>query len=235
MDKFAIMLGLSLSLIGVFIKYLPSMLSPYNTMSAEKLKNVDLKKIASLYQKGFLIIGLATIGGYYFFNVIKMPLFAEIFTIIPILAFTPILLAKAQKYDKNETRKIVKWLPTIFLGVIFIFVISLIGYGIMPTKIIINNNSLKITGQYGITTPIDQIEKCELLEKLPRITTKTKGMAMSNIRKGHFKMDNFGKCRLILTLKNPPYIFVELKNGDKIIFNSSDSTSTKEHFKSLMQ
>lgn len=233
MEMIALLFGLSFVGIGFLMKKYPNMISPYNTMPAEKKKNVDINAIASLYQKGFLIIGLSTIGVYYLFDLLNMRLVAQISTMVPVFVLTPILMIMVQKYDLNKRSKLSKLFPPIIIGVIFVVTGVMVGYGIQPTKVIINDNSVEFTGQYGITVSTDQIQRSELLEHIPRITAKTNGLSVDGIYKGHFHVDGLGRCRLFLRLPNPPYLLVEMQNGDKILFNSPDASYTKEVFEKL--
>lgn len=233
MGTFALIFGLFFIGLGFFIKKYPNQISPYNGMSAQKKKNIDIEAIALLYKKGMIIIGVATIGTYYLFDLLKMPVAAQIGALVPTFAIMPILLIMIQKHDHNRQRKIIKFLPAGILFVIFIGAGIMMITGIQSTKAIVGGDSIEFTGKYGITVPFDQIKKCELLKHIPRIGSKTNGFAVAGICKGHFRLDEFGKCRLFLRFPNPPYLFLELHSGDKILFNSPDSLYTKAVFEKL--
>lgn len=235
MDLFIILFGATFIGVGFFVKKFPNLMSPYCYMSEEKKKNVDLKAIASLFQKGFLTLGVMTIGGYYLFDFFKMRLVAELFMVVPIFVITPILLIRALKYDHNEGRKIVKLAPAILVLAIFVVIGISMSYGLTPTKAVVEDQLITFTGQYGIQIPLDQIKKVELLPKRPLITRKINGLAISGISKGIFVLDTWGKCRLFLRGSTPPYLFIERKNGGKILFNSPDSLYTKHVFQKLKQ
>ncbi len=220
-------MGLFIIGLGFFIKKYPDTLAGYNTMPAVKKKYVDIQKVASVYKNGMIAIGVTTIALSAILNYLKFYEYAVIALIFPLFIGILILIPIAQKYDHNKQSKLKKMLPVIIVGSITIIVALAIYGDSRPTKVILKGNDIEFTGKYGLTISKDNIKKVELLNNIPRVKKRTKGLGLGNILKGHFTLENFGSCRLFLHLPNPPFLYIELNNGNKILFNSTDSQYTK--------
>lgn len=202
-------------------------------MSAAKRKNVDIESVANLMKKGLIIIGVTTAIFSATLFWIKLPTLASIALIAPLLFGTLILITLTQKYDLNKKSKFKKSFPLIFISVIIIIVISFILHGSLPTKVNMLDRAIEFTGQYGVTVQYSQIDKVELLKIIPAIKMRTNGLGLGNILKGHFLLNELGKCRLFVKLPNSPYLYIETKNGEKIIFNSEDANYTDQIYREL--
>lgn len=208
-------------------------MSGYNTMSAEKKKNVDIEAIASIMKKGLIIIGITTAISSSILFWLNLQTLTIIALIAPLLLGTLVLITITQKYDHNRKSKFKKSFPIILISTITIIVASALLYGSQPTKVKIMDNAMEFTGKYGITVPFNQIEKVKLIKNIPPIKMRTNGLGLGSVLKGHFLLDEFGKCRLFLKLPNPPFLYIETKNGEKIIFNSQDSDYTNQVYQEL--
>lgn len=216
------------------------LISGYNTMSKEKQTNVDTEGLGRLmglysYANGgvFILAGILNALGLEYALVI-----AIIFTAIS----TIYLLKKAQKYDgntydkegvaqmgksKQTTRAIV------FTVVTLIFVVGLMYFSMKPTKVTFLEEGLEIHGMYGDVYLWDEIEDATLLEKLPTITLRTNGSAISNHLKGHFNTKEMGSVKLHVNKQYPPFINLET-NRKNIIFNLKDAEETQQIFDEIL-
>lgn len=70
---------------GFLVKKYPNLIAGYNTMSKVEKKNVDIEKLSTFMQNGFIIIGLLVIVGYYFFKLIGIELIAN--SVMPVSIF----------------------------------------------------------------------------------------------------------------------------------------------------
>lgn len=235
MIVFNLLFGLSIVGIGFFVKKYPDMISGYSTMSEEERENVDILSVASTLKKGMVIIGIVTMICPTVFSWLKLPELAVISIIAPPLIGILILTLLVQKYNHNKQSKFKKQLPALIVVTTIIIVSIMLFHGSRPTKVFISDNNIEFTGQYGLTVQTSEIEKTELLNNIPRIKLRTNGLGLGSIQKGHFILDEIGKCRLFLNLPNPPYLYIELKNGDKIIFNSTDSHYTEEVYEKIRE
>ena len=237
-----VVIGLLLGLIniglGVYIMKHPHMIAGYNTMSEEKRKNVDIENIATIFKSGMIVIGITTIIGTTVFSILNLNTLALISLIAPMFIGILILIAITQKHDHNKksrSKKIGLILFTIAILIIIAATFFTIQQGSVETKVIFNQNNIEFTGQYGLTIDREQIKRIELKDKLPKIELRTNGFSLGNILKGDFRVDSLGACCLFLHLPNPPYLYLELTNGKKIIFNSKTPQYTENVYNSLKE
>ena len=140
---------------------------------------------------------------------------------------------KEQKYESSGVNALKHWhartILCTFVVIPFLIATPFIFSSRLPlAKAIFNDQSVEFTGPFGTIVPFENIVKFELLEKIPIITYKIRGEAISGVYRGFFQLNEFGACRLLLKTKHPPYLYIEQSNGEKMIFNSTDSTYTKD-------
>lgn len=111
---------------------------------------------------------------------------------------------------------------------------ALMIYGMSrPNRIELTGDSLVIRGSYGQTVSIDEIQSCEMLEKMPEITLRTNGIGLPNVRIGHFRVSGIGKCRLYINLRYSPFVHVTTASGKHIFFNTKDPEVTAGLFEAI--
>jgi hypothetical protein len=151
MDVFVIIFSLFTALTGWLMKAQPNLISGYNTMSAEKKKNVDIQAVGNLFCKGFLLAGTSMIALYAIFNwLLDMPAVAQGVWLAPILIITPVLIVMAQKYDKNPRGRFAKYWAACLVGALTVGIVIMIVWGVQPTKAIVEGDAVRFTGQYGV-------------------------------------------------------------------------------------
>jgi len=101
MDTLNLLVGLFMIGMGFLVKRFPNLIAGYNTMSAEKKKNVDIEGLSTHMRNGFIAIGLTIIVGYYLFKWIGIMFIAESMIIIATLGGLVILMIQARKFDRN--------------------------------------------------------------------------------------------------------------------------------------
>lgn len=228
MEIFSIVMGLFFIGLGYLVKASPDMISGYNTMSKEKKENVDIDGLSTFLRNGFITIGLIIIVGYWFFKLIGLSVISNSLTPISILVGVLILAIYPNRFDHNEAKK--SKLPfVIVLSATLIFVLGLFIYGYLPAKIIIQNDTLQFTGMYGFEMKSSDISSVELTDKLPSIIIRTNGFSSGASKKGSFKLDRFGKCKLFLSSNKSPFLIITNIHGEKIITNDKDTIVTKEN------
>jgi len=216
--------------IGFLVKSSPSLIAGYNTMSDDKKKNVDIIGLSTYMRNSLIIIGLSIIAGYYLFKWIGFTVIADSMILIATLIGVLIMVINAQRFDKNKDKTKRAKLTYIILGLVAVFVIGLLTYGYLPTKVNVSDNMIKFSGMYGFETSISDIDKVELSDKIPHIKTRTNGFSSGLVKKGFFNLDNFGKTRLLISSNKSPYLIITKYNSDKIIVNFKDKTETKKLF-----
>lgn len=227
---------------GLLIKYMKAywLISGYNTLSAEKKKNVNIEGLGRLMYKFCFIASFIVLvamilmqKGLYQAGNITYSL------ILPAIIYVVI---KAQKYDgntkdcKGKTKKGAK----IYTGFVIAFIIiTIFGVGVLlfncniPAEYSIDNGVLSISGMYEEKIPFDEINNLELKEDLPKILLKTNGSALGNMYKGYFNLSGINNAKLFLNISKPPFIYVGYKNT--IIFNCNDSEETKVLYERLQK
>ena len=84
--------------------------------------------------------------------------------------------------------------------------------------------------QYVI--PLDSIESVELIDKLPVIISRVAGTSMENMSKGLFSTVGYGRVRLNVQTKDPPFLQITA-GGETYFLNDNDSEVTLEVFLQL--
>ena len=233
MDILNIIVGLFMIGIGFLVKSSPSLIAGYNTMSDDKKKNVDIVGLSTYMRNSLIIIGLSIIAGYYLFKWIGFTVIADSMILIATLIGVLIMVINAQRFDKNKDKAKRAKLTYIILGLVAVFVIGLLTYGYLPTKVNVSDNMIKFSGMYGFETSITDIDKVELSDKIPHIKTRTNGFSSGAVKKGFFNLDKFGKTRLLISSNKSPYLIMTKNNSDKIIVNFKDKNVTEKIFREI--
>lgn len=114
-----------------------------------------------------------------------------------------------------------------------ITVIPILGLKGEEPDIIVNHDVVKINGMYSIEIPISEIDTVVLVERLPKVKSKTNGVSMSHLSLGKFKLADGRKCRLyIYNDEMPPYIEIVAAN-ELIFINMEAAEETEELFRSI--
>jgi hypothetical protein len=108
MEIIILITGLLFIGLGFIIKSFPNLIAGYNTMTAEKKKNVDIEGLSSLMRNGFISMGLVLITGYYLFKWIEFTIIANLMILIVTLTGVTVLIIKAQKFDHNKKKKLTR-------------------------------------------------------------------------------------------------------------------------------
>lgn len=232
MDLLNLIVGLLMIGIGFLVKSAPNLIAGYNTMSKDKKKNVDTEGLSTFMRNGLITIGLSILIGYYLFKWIGFTMIANSMILIVTLFGVTFLVINAQKFDHNKAKK--TKLTYFILGMVFLFLIGLITYGFIPSKILYRKDAIQFSGMYGFEISIGEIENIELTDELPTIKIRTNGFSFGNIKKGFFKLDKFGKSRLLVHSDLAPFLIMTKNNGDKIIINFKDKIETEKVYNKII-
>jgi len=212
------------------------LISGYNTMNKEKKANVDVESLGKLMGMYGYLNGLVffIVGILYGLDIKIGGALAFAFFIIS----TGYLLVKAQKYDHNlfdENGKFKKSakkeliIPLVIASVVLVGVGILMVFSVQPTKLTYLDEGIEIHGMYGETYAWEDIEKVELIESLPKIEMRTNGSGVGSHLKGYFRTTEYGKVKLFVNTKNPPFVYFTI-DGNKVIFNLDDPIKTEEAY-----
>ena len=212
-----------------------SLLSGYNTMSEEERRGFDLKGFIPFFRRFHLWLGLSFLvigtGLYYLVDVDAAGIFLGVY---PILAYIYFLWAnrrfsRSLATSANDATRLsfgtgYKTGMWILVGSL-IFVLGLMGLGYKEDRLTVQASghaseqaSLRIAGMYGETILLSEIQRIELVDELPKITSRENGFAMGRISKGYFRSADKKRVKLILNTRTPPYILITKTNGRKIYY-----------------
>jgi len=139
-----------------------------------------------------------------------------------------------QKHEIAHKRKKNYWISGTISVIVIIFIVVLGYFGFQENEVVIDNDSLKVTGMYGVDWPIEDISEVKLLNELPEVIVKTNGFAAFGRLKGHFRLEEpYGGGKLFVHKGNNPYFYVA-KGEDYIIINRKNSNETKKLYDKLI-
>ncbi|WP_299431177.1 DUF3784 domain-containing protein [uncultured Maribacter sp.] len=224
-----ILVGMSLLFVAIgFIvtennaKYL---LSGYNTMTEEERKKVDIKSYIPYFRKFHIILGISFLVLGYGINLINKNYAGIFLAVYPILTYIYFAI-NSSKFSGGLNTKSNKIGLYVIVGA-FIFVVGLISYGFKENKIVFDSQKIELKGIYGETIETEQIKSIEIENELPKITLKTNGFALGEIRKGFFKTANGEIVKLILNSEQKSYILLTKSDGKKIYYSARGKSNEK--------
>ena len=135
-----------------------------------------------------------------------------------------------KNFDGNNKLKKFK---IIFIIVVIIGVVVALFWGTRESNVTLTDNTIKISGMYGISINAEEIKEISLRDEIPKITRRINGFSLLNIKKGIFKADQMEKVRLYLHSDNGPYIQITT-NEDIIIINYGDPEKTQSVYSEIM-
>lgn len=129
------------------------------------------------------------------------------------------------------------WLTKIVLAVAIVIIILAEGASIKSAwspNYTFTDNSMHISGSYGISVSYSEIDFVRLEPKLPSIRYKNNGLDMGPILKGYFKVEKLGQCLLFLRSPDGPVIIITRKNQRKpILINLAEPTQTRNLYQKI--
>jgi len=235
-----IILGTLFIGIGILVKHRKAhnLIAGYNTMSNEEQANFDIEGYATFFRNFFVVLGVSIVAGYYLFYWVGWEKAAIIWLIASLFLSFPYLLIKGQQYNHNENKQTttkLSWIVSIFLVLVFAGIMIMLGKSMVPPTISVQDNSIEISGIYGVEIPANKIESIQLIDKLPNVLAKTNGFNFANTLKGHFRLKELGKGKLFIAKDKPPFVKIDLKENSFLIVNYEDVNKTKELYSDLQK
>jgi len=238
---FWVLPSIVLVILGICVKYFRMywLISGYNTMSAEKKRNVDVVSLGNLMGLFcFVLAGLIFLLMLFLtLDQVGLAIAAAVFMMAAIIYF----MISSQKYDANTRNwdgtmklrsKIVLGGTVAFLVIVFIGIGILLYQGQQAPVYTVSSSSLEISAIYGETLNFKDIKALSISDKLPEIQMKTNGSALGSILKGYFLMEDLGEVRLFLNADVPPYITI-VTAEETIILNTGETDKTKALYTEL--
>jgi hypothetical protein len=227
--------------LGICIKYFKAywLISGYNTMPAEKKKNVDVESLGKAMGNFCFVL-----GGVMFVFILSLILEQTVLAIIAALLLAAAIIyfiIKSQRFDGNamknngkmkKSTKVIVGIIAAFLVLVFLGVGILLYKSNQPIIYNISEDNIQIVSLYGETINFSDINNFYISDQIPDITSRTNGSAVGNMLKGYFKVDQIGNAKLFINTQVPSFIFIETDNKT-IILNGQDEASTRELFTKL--
>lgn len=177
--------GLICIAIGYFMKAYATASLKYNK---KKKKSPDEQRVEKVFQGGFMICGVGMIAVYFLLRWTGFRNLSEFILLAPFIAIPLMILLSLTSTKGIRDRLIMIGTALLFVGVLVVQI-----YDFLPTKPIINTNSIEFSGNYGVKIRYSEIEKVELLQTIPYIRARTNGYALAGVLKGFFTLNKYGK------------------------------------------
>lgn len=229
--------------IGIAIKYYKAywLISGYNTMSKEKKKNVDIENLGILMGNLSFVLAVIFLSASVLILVKQMFIASTMFfLIIPLSIY---IVIKAQAYDKNTKNPdgTTKTGTKVTIGLVVVFLIlTSVGIGVVlyhsskPAECFLEDETLRISGLYGEEIKLSEIISVTIKGHMPEIKYKSNGSSLGSMKKGYFKLEDIGRTKLFVDEKKPPFIFIEMHSGLRII-NTDEASKTEKLYKDLLE
>jgi len=218
----AVFIGLVLFGLG-FILNQKNMLSSFSFVKNE----IDINKLQNFvvfFRRFHFVLG----GGIVFLSLIlyftnKIDIIGILITFIPLVSYIYFIIRMKMIYPEKEQKTI-----RIALYVLVFISVTIFGiffWALTPNKLILNNDSIEISGIYGENILLSDIQSISLNQTLPNIKRKTNGFALQSIKKGYFKTADDEKIKLILNSLEVPCLLIERHSGKKIYYSDTEKNN----------
>lgn len=220
-----------LILLGVLIKYFKAydLIAGYNTAPPDIKKYAEEKGLGNFVGNWLFVLALiilaghiAKINGFVWAEAVSWALFigVVIYIVIRVQSFSPV-----------QSRKNTLLILAGSLVLVMVVAIFVVSSGSKPS-ITVENQSIKISGFYGISAPLSEVTSIELKDNIPAIVQKSNGLDLGAIYKGDFVLKDIGRARLFLRSPEGPFIFIQTKKYP-VIINFSDQEETAGTYRML--
>lgn len=119
------------------------------------------------------------------------------------------------------------------LTIIILIAIGIVVFiGSRENSVTVTEQSIKISGMYGVDINTKEIETVELRENAPKIITKINAIDIPFLKKGTFKLEEFERAKLFVHSTSGPYLII-ISDSDTIIMNFKDSNHTLNLFNQI--
>ncbi len=114
----------------------------------------------------------------------------------------------------------------------FVFIVIFILVLMIPSKVKISSDSIKIGKLLKVGIFFHAIEDVRLTTQYPKTIRRVHGFDSGDIKKGIFETPDSRKIRLYLYQEYPPFIEI-IHRGGLFVFNSPNSDMTEQQFNEI--
>ncbi len=215
-------------LLGGALKYFKWdwLIAGYNTMSKEKKQEVDIEGLRNFMSNSMFIMAAISLVAFLFayagYNTSALVVF------VMIIIYSVFMIFYAQRFNLNkENQRKNAIIVVVILLVIGVFVFGLVLFGGGVTEVVVDSQEIIISGMYGTTIPLNELQDIQLIEQIPRIITRTNGYSAGNTLKGNFKLEEYGQGKLFLVSDQGPFLLLR-DQEDFYIINYEEAAKTEE-------
>lgn len=210
--------ALILIVCGMGVVKNPSILSNYGSFTEEEKSSSAFHEYLKSVRAGMVAMGIMLVVAQLMAMLFGSRFFGWVSLSSALVAFLYMLYyqSKVSRRMKRKSR----------IYAVFSFVIWL-GFLVFPlmrgTVVSYEQDTLCISGMYGVEIPRHEIRRVSLERTLPEITWRSNGFAAGSVRKGHFRTADGRSVMLFLESDKGPFLHVETVDNREIYLNSSDS------------
>lgn len=201
-------------------------LSGYNMMSEEDRALVDIDGFLRVFKRFHIFLGVSLfvlVAGLTFIN---ENLAAVILGVYPLAAYCYLLFKTRTYFSMVRSQRIGSLIGIAVLLVTLVGVFYLFWNGFRNSTIVLNKETLEITGMYGEKIHRNDLVDVQLVNELPAIKMRSNGFAAGDYRKGYFKTKDRRTVLLYTNENAKPYLMLETK-AEKIFFSSNEELSAE--------
>jgi hypothetical protein len=239
MNWILLALGVFFITLGYLIKYARWywLIAGYNTASPEEKAKIDIVGLShsmgmALFVAGIalFLFGIGTWAGFALPGFLAMML-------IPVMLCVYLLwnrqkyTVKAPEYSRETAIGMSLALGLSLLAIMVVLAAGLF-YSSKPAIITATPQQIHISGIYGLTENMENIQEISLLNTIPAIERKNNGFGFGSVRKGKFRLQNWGEGKLYLISDTPPFIYIKTQNS-YLLVNYKNPGQTNDPYRSL--
>lgn len=121
----------------------------------------------------------------------------------------------------------------VIIIVVAVLLFSFVSDFVDPIMVFNEDHSVDVVSMlYGYEFLVEDIQNLELIDTIPE-GSKTNGAATDRYARGNFSLENYGKTKLYVFKKKPPFILIKLKDL-YIIYNEKEPEKTKALYDELL-
>lgn len=130
-------------------------------------------------------------------------------------------------------RRRVRLITALIVAAVVIFVVGQMYVHSKAPSVELTGRTFSVgVALYGVTMPLSDIERVELVDALPAIQRRTNGFAAGGLLRGHFRLAEWGSGRLFINSSVPPYLVVRTRDTF-VVVNFADSARTRQLYDQL--
>ena len=130
----------------------------------------------------------------------------------------------------TPTKKWLKFIPVAIVVLVFL----LVYFGYREPKVVVEANTLKLKGLYGVNLPFAEIAEADTIvwSKMPAISIRTNGISLNKVHRGKFRASG-RDVHFSIHSGVSPVIKIVAKDDSVYYINRKDANETRQIFKKL--